>query len=367
MRRTASCAFDIAGESIFRGALSDDLTPGAMLPSVKPLPTFVRDRVAPILRARGFKRSSGTFRAVGEQGVALIAISGRGGIGLHDIDCHVDIGITTHEFLASPRNVSGVTADRITITATYDTWWTRMRDPGLTAMDLNDRWRFDQDDDELADLFITVLEMAADDVLARRDLWPEVPVDSLSKVPTFRVAVPWETRSRWRTDAAGTLDLHYAATSPVRRCLGSVGGTELTFDVIDEEMGVMIGLGPDTGPALTGGQPLPAWAGATGLHSLAGHAAVPVSPSPDGVRIVGDRADAVLVIDAGATHPGARISLGELPTPTWDRVSQFGCAQVVFVAGRSDDLQDLTWRTRMRLADAGRVWWATVPTELAQR
>lgn len=68
-----------------------------MLASVKPLAVFVRDVVAPTLRKHGFRRSHGTFRVVTDKGVAVIEVSGRGGIGRHDLDFDVGVGFTTHE------------------------------------------------------------------------------------------------------------------------------------------------------------------------------------------------------------------------------------------------------------------------------
>lgn len=327
---------------------------------------LVRDCVAPTLKSRGFKRSHGSFRFLGDDGVVLVTVSGRGSIGHHDIDCYVEIGFATHDYLGSPRNRAGVTAEKITITDTYDTWWTRMRDPGLTVMDQNDRWCFNQGDGAMAKLLTTVLEMAADDALTRLHMWPEIPQDSLSQPPAFRAPVEWETRSKWHTDEAGVLDLHYAAGSDVLKRRGFVGTVEFDFDLIHDEAGAMISVGPESLGVMAGQQSFAQWAEGIGLHSLSGHAAVPLSPFPDRLRLRHADDEAALVIDAGARHPGAQLLLGEFPMPTWTFVNEHRMAQIVVIGGDDNCLQTLTWRSRHRLAKEGKVWWATVrlePTE----
>jgi hypothetical protein len=325
---------------------------------VKPLQVLIRDTAAPILRARGFTRSGGTFRAVDELGVALIALSaGKGGIGTHDLDFFVELGFATHEQLASEGRPEA--PERIDITHTYGTWHSRLRDPGLTAMDLNDRWRFDQGDVAMHDLFAKVLAMAADDVLERLRRWPEEPTDSLSRRPVFREPVEWETRSRWQTAEDGRLDLHYSASAPVRKRTGSVGSTEFGFDVLYDELSVMINLDPEALDLLAGGRSLAIWAAALGFHSASGYPTLPLVAPPDAVWLRDAAATAVLEIRP-EHDPEARLNLGDLPQPQWGYINQHRWAQIVLVAGEPGTFESLTWHERNRLADAGQVWFATV-------
>ncbi|TCJ30752.1 hypothetical protein [Nocardioides jejuensis] len=331
---------------------------------MKPLAVFVRDVVAPTLRKHGFRRSHGTFRVVTDKGVAVIEVSGRGGIGRHDLDFDVGVGFTTHEDRAVFPSLAGVSAEKVRLAIGYSTWLDCVRDPGLTALDLNAKWRFNLDDAALESLFVAVLDAAATDLLHRLDCWPLVPEDSLSHPPRFAFPVELESRSRWRTGPDGQLDLHYAANSPVQRCHGSIGTESFVVDRLYdvERSGVLIAVDAQALRLLAGGASRAAWAEAIGLKPVpegpAG-AVLGVGVMPETLRLEVAGSDATLVIEVA---PGRRASLalGALPASLQKMVEGHRFLHVVLVDVDREGLEALTWRSRMRLATAGKVWWAAV-------
>ncbi|NNM46691.1 hypothetical protein [Knoellia koreensis] len=332
---------------------------------MKPLALMVRDIAAPVLRRHGFKRSSGTFRSVSDRGVAVIQISGRGAIQTHDLDFHVAIGFTTHDHLASSPTLAGVKADQLQVAIGSSTWHDVVRDPGLTAMDLNQRWSFNRGDSAMERLFVTVLDMAAEDVLHRLECWPEMPQDSLSRPPVFRVPIEQEARSRWRTGSDGRLDLHYAASSPIERRIGIAGPQTFKFGLLHDhhDPAVMIGIDAAALDALANGSSLDEWAPVVGLRSAAGRVPLPLGPTPEGIDVRDAASDSWLVIDPVDGYPEARFSLGELPQPLWTRANAHRFVQVVLIEVDTEGMQALTWQSRIGLAGDGRVWWATVRAE----
>lgn len=245
----------------------------------------------------------------------------------------------------------------------YSTWHESIRDPGLTALDGNAKWRFNLDDAALKSLFVAVLDAAATDLLHRLDCWPLVPEDSLSHPPRFAFPVELESRSRWRTGPDGQLDLHYAASSPVQRCHGTVGREPFAFDRLYdlERPAVVLAVGADA-LQLTGSASSGAWADAIGLKPVpAGPAGallgMDVMPETMTLQVVGSEATLVTQPDAG---PAASLALGPLPPPLLTMVEGHRFLHVVLVDVGREGLEALTWRSRMRLATAGKVWWAAV-------
>lgn len=333
-----------------------------MLGDMKPLAVLVRDKAAPVLRAHGYKRSGGTFRAITDNGVAVIQISGRRGLGIHDLDFDVAIGFTTHDELASSPGLVGLTAGKMQVGFGYSTWMDIVRDPGLTAMDGNESWRFDCGADNMEELFSTVLDMAAGDVLRRLAMWPRVPVDSFSSPPVFRVPVEREVRSRWGTNSTGELDLHYAATSPVDRRGGLSGSTKFSFDLVYdlEYSAAIIGIDGDAVRELAGGETLAHWAELVGFQSAADHATIPIGATPSQMHLDGMNGDGRLVIDSVGTFARAEFAMGQLPDPLLTDANCWGTSQIVLVGAETDQMHALTWRSRLRPAQDGHVWWATV-------
>lgn len=151
---------------------------------MKPLQVLVRDVAAPVLRARGYKRSAGTFRHATAEGVAVIQISGLGGIGITDLDFHVCIGFTTSADLLAKADLPNITPARLIVALGASTWQTRLWDPAIEGSS-GHVWRFNEDNVTAKDTFAAVLDMAAVDVVKRLLLWPDVPQDSLSRPPQY--------------------------------------------------------------------------------------------------------------------------------------------------------------------------------------
>jgi hypothetical protein len=353
---------------------------GVMLLGVKPLQDMIRDTAAPMLKARGFKRSHGTFRKITDDGVAVIAIRSVMPIHSHDIECNVDTAFMTHAWLASDENRVGMTAERSDIFGLTSHFQAKVRDPGLTVKDMSNHWRFDRSDQRMLELFTTVLEMAADDLLHRLAIWPTVPTDSLSDPPVFRTPVEWETRSKWSTQDDGELDLRYADWSEVHTLHGTVGDATFTFDVIHADPahadpratlwdlmhtnnGPIIGLGPDALDVVTGKQSVTDWARRVHLQPQPYGVRAALTPTPPLIRVQdASTKNATLSIAAADGYPEVRFDLGEMP-PAWIPQHENRYTQVAFVTADNDSLRTLTWRTSCALAAEGRLWGASVPIE----
>lgn len=142
---------------------------------MKPLQVLVRDVVAPTLRERGFSRSAGTFRRTSEAGVVVVEVSGRGGIGLTDLDFSVSAGFVTTEDLEPD-----VPAGKVRLALGAVTWQDVVRDPAV-ATPMDQRWVFTSDNTAALACVEAVLGQAADDVVRRLETWPASEPDSFSR------------------------------------------------------------------------------------------------------------------------------------------------------------------------------------------
>jgi len=159
---------------------------------VKPLQAFVRDVVAPVLRAQGFQRSGGTFRHVTSRGVAVVQVSGRGRIGLTDLDFHIDVGFTLHEDRQDSER-----PEQVIVALGANTWQDRIRDPAIPGA-MGQRWLFNDDNTAARECLAAVLDQAAEDLLCRLGSWPAVPQDSFSRPRAFRRPVDQGERPEYR-------------------------------------------------------------------------------------------------------------------------------------------------------------------------
>ena len=169
---------------------------------MNPLQALVRDVVAPVLRAHGFKRSAGTFRNVTPGGVAVLQVSGRGGIGLTDLDFHVDAGFTLNHDLRAPQR-----PEQVIVAPGASTWQDRIYDPAI-GVPMGQKWLFNDDNSGAKKCFAEVLDQAAEDLMRRLESWPSVPQDSFG--PSRRLRRPVDPGQRpeyqaWLTQAAASL------------------------------------------------------------------------------------------------------------------------------------------------------------------
>ena len=141
---------------------------------MKPLQVFVRDTLAPVLRRRGFTRSAGTFRLMTASGVAVIEVSGRGGIRLTDLDFSITAGFAIADDIPPDSR-----AEQVRLGIGMATWMRSVYDPAV-GIPMGSRWAFGVDNDPAVACVTETLDQAAVDVVRRLRTWPDAEADSFS-------------------------------------------------------------------------------------------------------------------------------------------------------------------------------------------
>ncbi|GAA1407629.1 DUF4304 domain-containing protein [Catellatospora coxensis] len=91
---------------------------------------MIKSQLAPLLRAHGFARSSGTFRRFDAEGDAtLLDVQGSTGSGRHASLFYVNVGVSTSRWLLFREAQYADPRMRTHATATTAQWWARLRVP----------------------------------------------------------------------------------------------------------------------------------------------------------------------------------------------------------------------------------------------
>ena len=129
---------------------------------VKPLDVFVRDRVRPLLKEKGFSRSHHTFRSVAPNGdLAVIELRGWR-LMQYELEFFTEVGLAPSTSIEWSEARFGRRAYRNCLEAI---WWKRLRSPFVkpdSVTPTTDHWQFNPDDDDRIAVFLSELASAAD-------------------------------------------------------------------------------------------------------------------------------------------------------------------------------------------------------------